>query len=101
MRDLPSGRAAIPAGSFLAARAPAAVCTGNTETTQPIADTVLKVFPQFAPDRAPAASRGTMNPIGIGRRAPRNGRPYTNIETIGGARAGGRCVLGRMGSNAT
>src|SRR4029077_2245357 len=41
----------IPEGSFLAARPPAATCAGNTETTQRIADTVLKVCAQFAPDR--------------------------------------------------
>src|SRR5712671_4863534 len=50
----------IPEGSFLAAKPPAAVCAGNTETTQRIADTVLKVCAQFAPDRVPAASQGTM-----------------------------------------
>jgi N-methylhydantoinase B len=33
----------IPEGSFLAARPPAATCAGNTETTQRVADTVLKV----------------------------------------------------------
>src|SRR5207248_1882793 len=51
----------IPEGSFLAARPPAAVCAGNTETTQRIADTVLKVCAQVAPDRVPAASQGSMN----------------------------------------
>src|SRR5258708_4907001 len=56
----------IPDGSFLAARPPAAVCAGNTETTQRVADTVLKVCAQFAPDWVPAASQGTMNLIGSG-----------------------------------
>ena len=82
----------IPEGSFLAARPPAAVCAGNTETTQRIADTVLKVAAQFAPERVPAASQGTMNLIGIGGRDPRGGepggRPYTYIETIGGGLGG-------------
>jgi N-methylhydantoinase B len=78
----------IPEGSFLAARSPAAVCAGNTETTQRVADTVLKVCAQFAPDRVPAASQGTMNLIGIGGRDPRDGRPYTYIETIGGGQGG-------------
>jgi N-methylhydantoinase B len=82
----------LPEGSFLAAAPPAAVCAGNTETTQRIADTVLKVFAQFAPDRVPAASQGTMNLIGIGGRDPRAGglagRPYTYIETIGGGQGG-------------
>ncbi len=53
---------------------------------------MLKVFAQFAPDRVPAASQGTMNLIGIGGRDPRAGglagRPYTYIETIGGGQGG-------------
>ena len=82
----------LPEGSFLASRPPAAVCAGNTETTQRIADTVLKACAQFAPDRVPAASQGTMNTIAIGGRDPRSrelgGRPYTYIETIGGGQGG-------------
>src|SRR5882672_1049937 len=78
----------LPGGSFLAARSPAAVCAGNTETTQRVADTVLKVCAQFAPDRVPAASQGTMNLIGIGGHDPRDGRAYTYIETIGGGQGG-------------
>ncbi len=83
----------LPEGSFLAAQPPAATCAGNTETTQRIADTCLKVFAQFAPERVPAASQGTMNLIGIGGRDPRSvngqqGRPYTYIETIGGGQGG-------------
>jgi N-methylhydantoinase B len=82
----------IPEGSFLASRTPAAVCAGNTETTQRIADTVLKVCAQFAPERVPAASQGTMNTIAIGGRtaadAAPEGRPYSYIETIGGGQGG-------------
>ncbi len=82
----------IPEGSFLASRLPAAVCAGNTETTQRIADTVLKVCAQFAPDRVPAASQGTMNTIAIGGHDLRGGEPggraYTYIETIGGGQGG-------------
>jgi N-methylhydantoinase B len=78
----------LPEGSFLAARPPAAVCAGNTETTQRVADTVLKVCAQFAPDRVPAASQGTMNLIGIGGHDPRGAGAYTYIETIGGGQGG-------------
>src|SRR5437660_3688088 len=82
----------LPEGSFLAARPPAAVCAGNTETTQRVADTVLKVCAQFAPDRVPAASQGTMNTIAVGGNDPRGkipgGRPYSYIETIGGGQGG-------------
>jgi len=83
----------IPEGSFLASRPPAAVCAGNTETTQRVADTVLKACAQFAPERVPAASQGTMNTIAIGGHDPRGaaipgGRPYSYIETIGGGQGG-------------
>jgi N-methylhydantoinase B len=78
----------IPEGSFLDARPPAAVCAGNTETSQRISDTVLKAFALFAPDRIPAASQGTMNLIGIGGTDPRSGRPYAYIETIAGGQGG-------------
>jgi N-methylhydantoinase B len=78
----------IPPGSFLDARPPAAVCAGNTETSQRISDTVLKAFAQLAPDRIPAASQGTMNLIGIGGTDPRSNRPYAYIETIAGGQGG-------------
>lgn len=78
----------IPEGSFLNAKRPAAVCAGNTETTQRVVDAVLRVFAQFAPDRIPAASQGTMNLISVGGRDPRNGRAYTYVETIAGGQGG-------------
>ena len=78
----------VPAGSFLNAVHPAAVCAGNTETTQRVCDTVLKAFALFAPDRIPAASQGTMNLIGVGGTDPRSGRAYTYIETIAGGQGG-------------
>ena len=78
----------IPQGCFLNAQRPAAVCAGNTETTQRVVDAVLKVFAQFAPERIPAASQGTMNLISVGGRDPRNGRAYTYVETIAGGQGG-------------
>lgn len=90
----------IPEGSFLDAQRPAAVCAANTETTQRLADTVLKAFAQFAPDRIAAASQGTMNLIGIGGRDPRNGKHYTYIETIGGGQGGRPMGPGMSGVHA-
>ncbi len=78
----------IPLGSVLNAVTPAAVCAGNTETTQRVADLVFKVFAGIVPDRVPAASQGTMNLIGIGGRDPRSGRTYTYVETIAGGQGG-------------
>lgn len=78
----------IPPGSFLDARPPAAVCAGNTETTQRLADTILRAFASIAPERIAAASTGTMNLIGIGGIDPRTGKAYTYIETSGGGQGG-------------
>ena len=95
----------IPEGSFLASQPPAAVCAGNTETTQRIADTVLKVCAQFAPDRVPAASQGTMNTIAIGGHDPRakepGGGPTAISRRSAAARAGGRWGRATTASSAT
>lgn len=90
----------IPQDCFLDAQPPAAVCAGNTETTQRVADTVLRAFALIAPDRIAAASQGTMNLIGIGGRDPRSGRPYTYIETIGGGQGGRPYGAGMHGVHA-
>lgn len=90
----------IPKGSFLDAQRPAAVCAGNTETTQRLADTVLRGFAQIAPERIAAASNGTMNLIGIGGTDPRSGRPYTYIETSGGGQGGRPMGPGMSGVHA-
>ncbi len=94
----------IPEGSFLASRPPAAVCAGNTETTQRIADTVLKVCAQFAPERVPAASQGTMNTIAIGGHDPRaepEAGPTAISRRSAAARAAGRWGRATTASSAT
>jgi N-methylhydantoinase B len=53
-------------GSIVDAQAPVAVAAGNVETSQRIADVLLGALAQFAPDRVPAASQGTMNNVLIG-----------------------------------
>ena len=78
----------IPENCFLNAHRPVAVCAGNTETTHRVCDTVLKAAAQFALDKVHAASQGTMNLIGVGGVDPRNGQPYTYIETIAGGEGG-------------
>lgn len=78
----------IPKNTFLNAQRPAAVCAGNTETTQRVVDAVLRAFAHFAPEKVPAASQGTMNLISIGGTDPRTGMPYTYIETIAGGQGG-------------
>lgn len=63
---------------------PCAVSGGNVETSQRIVDVLLKAFSQIIPDRIPAACQGTMNNILIGGINPRNNKPFTFYETIGG-----------------
>jgi N-methylhydantoinase B len=65
-----------PEGSLVNARAPAAVVAGNVETSQRVADTVLRALGRLAP--LPAEGQGTMNNLVIG------GPGWTYYETIGG-----------------
>lgn len=74
--------------SVLNARRPAAVCAGNTETTNRVCDVVLRAAAQFAAEAVVAGSQGTMNLIGVGGTDPRHARPYTYIETIAGGQGG-------------
>ena len=65
-----------PEGSLVNARPPHAVVAGNVETSQRVADTVLRALAQ-ATD-LPAAGQGTMNNLVIG------GAGWTYYETIAG-----------------
>jgi len=71
-------------GTVIDAKPPCAVSGGNVETSQRIVDVLLKAFSQIIPDRIPAACQGTMNNILIGGINPRNNKPFTFYETIGG-----------------
>jgi N-methylhydantoinase B len=66
----------VPEGCLLDARAPSAVCAGNVETSQRIADTVLLALAQAAD--VPAQGQGTMNNVVIGT------PDWTYYETLGG-----------------
>jgi N-methylhydantoinase B len=76
-----------PAHSVLSPDFPAAVSSGNVETSQRIVDVVLGALAQALPDRLPAASQGTMNNVTLGGMA--NGSPFVFYETIGGGHGGG------------
>ncbi len=67
-----------PEGSLVNAAYPAAVVAGNVETSNRIADVVLKALSGFAPEALPAQGQGTMNNVIIG------GNGWTYYETIGG-----------------
>lgn len=80
-----------PAGTVVAATAPAAVAAGNVETSQRIADVVLGALAPAAPDRVPAASQGTMNNVLVG-----NDR-FAYYETVGGGQGGRPGRAGQSG----
>ena len=77
-----------PKGTIVNAEPPAAVVGGNLETSQRIVDVVLGAMAAAVPDRAVAASQGTMNNLTIGGINPETGREYALYETqAGGAGA--------------
>lgn len=73
---------AVPAGSLLNARSPAAVAAGNVETSSRIVDVVLGALAAAVPDLIPAASHGSMNNIAMGARG------WDYYETLGGGMGG-------------
>ncbi len=79
----------LPPGTILNPGPTAAVGAGN-ETWQRIAETLIAAFAKAAPEIVKAPSHGCMNNIVFGGIDPRNGRPYTYYETIGGGE-GARC----------
>jgi N-methylhydantoinase B len=88
-----------PAGTIVAARPPAAVSSGNVETSQRITDVLLGALSKALPGRVPAASYGTMNNVLIGGTAP-DGAPFAYYETLGGGHGGGPSGPGASGMQA-
>ncbi len=78
-----------PEGTLVNPRRPAPVAGGNLETSQRIADVLLRAVAQAIPDRIPAASNGSMNNVMAGGYDPVRGRAWVYYETIGGG-SGGR-----------
>jgi N-methylhydantoinase B len=71
-------------GSIVDALPPAPVAGGNVETSQRIVDVLLRALAKAAPERAPAASAGTMSNLTIGGVDPRTGEAFTYYETTAG-----------------
>lgn len=88
-----------PEGTIVAARYPAAVSSGNVETSQRITDVLLAALAKALPGRVPAASYGTMNNVLIGGTAP-DGTPFAYYETLGGGHGGGPDGPGASGMQA-
>lgn len=78
-----------PEGSALNALFPAATTAGYMETSQRIADVILKAMAGPLPDLIPAASGGTNNTVAILGINPVTGRPFSYHETIGSGTGGG------------
>jgi N-methylhydantoinase B len=67
-----------PKGTLLNPRPPAAVSSGNVETSQRIVDVLLLALENLLPDQIPAQGQGTMNNLAIGW------KDKTYYETIAG-----------------
>jgi len=78
----------IPEGSLLDPQSPAAVSSGNVETSQRNVDALLKAFSQIVPKKICAACQGTMNNITVGGINPKTGRAWTFYETVAGGYGG-------------
>lgn len=76
-------RLLLPPATVVNAAWPAAVASGNVETSQRIVDTLLRALAEALPDRVPAASQGTMNNVSFGGQRPAGGA-WTWYETLGG-----------------
>ncbi len=75
-------RVTAPEGSLLNPRPPAAVSSGNVETSQRIVDVLLLALKDLFPEQVPAQGQGTMNNLAIGWK----GKTY--YETIAGGMGG-------------
>ncbi len=76
-----------PEGSIVNPRKPAPVSGGNVETSQRIADVVLRALAEAVPERIPAAGSGTMMNVMIGGHDKERGY-WAYYETIGGGTGG-------------
>ena len=72
----------VPEGTVLNPNLPAAVASGNVETSQRIVDVLLLALHKAMPHKIPAQSQGTMNNVAIGGTV--NGEGFTYYETIAG-----------------
>jgi N-methylhydantoinase B len=76
-------RVKAPEGTLLNPRPPAAVSSGNVETSQRIVDVLLLALGDLFPDQIPAQGQGTMNNLALGW------KERTYYETIAGGMGAG------------
>lgn len=72
-----------PKGSIVNPTYPAAVSNANINTSQRIANVLFGAFGKLIPEKAMAASGGTMSLFTIGGTDPRSGKYFTYVETYG------------------
>jgi len=77
-----------PAGSIVAAVAPAAVGAGNVEVSQRVADVCARALAEVLPGRVPAASQGTMNNLLVGAAGGADRGAWVYYETVAGGQGG-------------
>lgn len=75
-------------GSVVDPHPPAAVSSGNVETSQRLVDALFGALAPFAPDRIPAAACGSMNNVLFGGTRADGGR-FVHYETLAGGGGGG------------
>ncbi len=80
-----------PHGSLLNPRPPAAVSSGNVETSQRIVDVLLLALKELLPEQIPAQGQGTMNNLAMGW------AEKTYYETIAGGMGGSPYCNGASG----
>jgi N-methylhydantoinase B len=95
--DMAAVTISLPARSLVNAAPPASVAAGNVETSQRIADVLLRVFGAALPELIPAQSQGTMNNVAIGGMDPRSGTPFAYYETMCGGMGAGAQSDGMSG----
>jgi len=82
-------------GSIVNAARPAAVASGNVETSSRLVDLVFGALAQALGQRIPAASQGTMNNVAMGRIDAQAGSRWDYYETLAGGVGGGPHAAGR------
>jgi N-methylhydantoinase B len=81
----------VPQGSLLNPQPPAAVSSGNVETSQRIVDVLLLALKDLLPEQIPAQGQGTMNNLAMGW------GEKTYYETIAGGMGGSPHCNGASG----
>lgn len=88
-----------PSGCLVNARRPSAVAAGNVETSQRIADVMLRALGNLGV-AVPGQGQGTMNNVTMGAGALPERGEWTYYETLGGGQGAGPTARGPSGVHA-